>query len=320
MKIKTWHIISIVLLIWGFYRSNTIYFNNKKLNEGFVSNNVEGFITKKKYLRQTPLEIYDKFYVKLYDKLFGSSMRVEYEFISTESKYIKTWAPDTIYILDVGCGTGHILRIAKRNKLSVDGMDNSNAMLQLAATAAPGTRLINGDMNDISNYAEGKYSHIYCMFFTIYYSPNISNLFKNFNWALKQEGMIFLHVVDRDKFDPVLESATRLIPFYDPQRYAKIRKTDTSISFNNLKYKSTWDFTNKNDVQFRENFILNDGRILQNIHHFNMPSEKMILKMANNNGFRLVKIIDMSVSNHRHNYIYCFKKKFGKEPKEEAID
>ena len=65
MKIKTWHIISIVLLIWGFYRSNTIYFNNKKLNEGFVSNNVEGFITKKKYLRQTPLEIYDKFYVKL---------------------------------------------------------------------------------------------------------------------------------------------------------------------------------------------------------------------------------------------------------------
>mgnify|MGYP002060486545 FL=1 len=203
------------------------------------------------------------------------------------------------------------MRIAKRNGYKVDGMDISNAMLKRTAEAAPGCHLIKGDYHDISKYPEGKYSHIYCMFFTIYYSNNISDVFKNFNWALQDNGIVFLHVVDRSKFDPILEASSRLIPFYDPQKHAKVRKTDTSISFNNLKYKSTWDFSNSNDTQFREQFYLSDGQILQNIHHFAMPSEKTILKMANNNGFKLIKIIDLTLVNHKNNYIYCLKKKKG---------
>ena len=276
---------------------------------------IEAF-TQKKNLRQTIKEIYDDFYVTLYDKLFGSKIRVEYEFMSVFNKYIKSWRADNIHILDVGCGTGHILRLSKTNKLNADGMDISKSMLKRAAEVAPGTHLISGDYNDIANYPEEKYSHIFCLFFTIYYSNDISNVFKNFNWTLKNDGIVFLHLVDRDRFDPVLEASSRLIPFFDPQKHAKVRKTETSLTFNNLKYKSSWDFGNKEDIKFRENFILNDGKIIQNIHHFNIPTEKTILKIANNNGFKLIKIIDMTIVNHAFNYIYCFKKIKGRKSEE----
>ena len=317
MKIKLVYIAIILFIIWSMYRGNTVLFKNKELNENFVSGRIERFTPQKKNLRQTVNDIYDQFYVTLYDKLFGSKIRVEYEFMSVFNKFIKTWRADNIHILDVGCGTGHILRLAKSNKLTADGMDISKHMLNRAAEVAPGSHLIKGDYNDISSFPEEKYSHIFCMFFTIYYSNDISNVFKNFNWTLKNDGMIFLHVVDSEKFDPILEASSRLIPFYDPQKYAKVRKTDTSITFNNLKYKSTWDFDNKEDIKFRENFILNDGKIIQNIHHFNIPKEKSLLKIANNNGFKLVKIIDMSITNHPFNYIYCLRKEKGKNTEDE---
>ena len=291
----------------------SLFFDDKNLNKAMITNNsVEGFTVKKTMIRQTPHEIYDEFYCKLYDKLFGSNMRVEYEFMSTESKYIQNCKMDKIHILDVGCGTGHLLRIARRKKYEVDGMDNSKIMLKHAAEIAPGTRLIHGDYHNQAKFPEEKYSHVYCLFFTIYYSNDLDKVFKNLNWTLKPKGFLFLHIVDRDRFDPVLEAATRLIPFYDPQKHAKVRKTDTTITFNNLKYNSTWDFSSKRDVQFKEKFILNDGRIMQNIHHFNIPSEKEVLKLANNNGFKLVKIVDLTIANHKYNYIYCLKKKKGK--------
>ena len=70
MKIKTWDLIVFILLLWGIYRSNTVYFDDKSLNKPINSNNhIEGFMVKKKHLRETPLEIYDKFYSKLYESI-----------------------------------------------------------------------------------------------------------------------------------------------------------------------------------------------------------------------------------------------------------
>ena len=39
---------------------------------------------------------------------------------------------------------------------------------------------------------EEKYSHLFCLFFTLYYTNDISNVFKNFNWTLKNDGIVCL--------------------------------------------------------------------------------------------------------------------------------
>ncbi len=85
---KTYQIIILILVVYGFYRSNTILFDNPKLNKP-MRQNVEGFISKRSKTRETAVDIYDNFYSRIYDKLFGSTIRVEYEYMSTSSKYIK---------------------------------------------------------------------------------------------------------------------------------------------------------------------------------------------------------------------------------------
>ena len=38
---------------------------------------------------------------------------------------------------------------------------------------------------------------------------------------------------------------------------------------------------------------------------------KKYVKIANDTGFKLIQTIDLAIANHQHNYIFCFKKKYG---------
>ncbi len=43
-----------------------------------------------------------------------------------------------------------------------------------------------------------------------------------------------------------------------------------------------------------------------------MINPKSIIMRANKNGFELVKSIDLFIVGHGHNYLMCFKKKYGR--------
>ena len=67
-------------------------------------------------------------------------------------------------------------------------MDNSKHMLKKAAEAAPGTRLIKADLNEISSYPEGKYSHILHKIFVVHFltqTYDINIAFKIFSLISK---------------------------------------------------------------------------------------------------------------------------------------
>ena len=71
---------------------------------------------------------------------------------------------------------------------------------------------------------------------TIYYIKDKKALFKNcFNW-LMPGGYLSLHLVNRDKFNPILRSANPLM-MVSPQKYAKTRITESIIQFNDFHYK-----------------------------------------------------------------------------------
>ena len=261
-------------------------------------------------------KIYDNFYAGIYDQLFYSRLKTEYEMVQLQELSLKNWRHSTVKVLDAGCGTGQHITILNRYKHAAVGIDKSKAMLKRAQKKNPKNRFELGDFSNKKNFKKHEFTHIMCLFFTIYYQKDLNTVFKTFNYWLQPKGVLVLHLVNRQKFDPVLERSSSLIPFFNPQKNTKTRKLDTTLTFNKFKYSSTWVFDDeqKKNVKFVEKFVdkkSDDNIIRQHIHQFNLITMKKITKIAKKQGFHLFKIVDLLVANHDFNYLYFFEKKYG---------
>ncbi len=275
--------------------------SGRELKEGFST-----FIKK-----EGAQQIYDDFYAEIYDQLFQSDLKNEYECTQLHKMFLKDWKGAPIKILDAGCGTGHHLRILKRYGHSVEGLDQSKPMLKKAKRQCPEAVLKRGDFDNPKTYENHRFTHIICLFFSVYYTKNLTKLFQNFNNWLKPNGMVFIHVVTRGKFDPVLERSSSLIPLFDPQSHTDQRNTRTSLQFKEFEYESDWDLT-KRKSQFNEVIrFKKEPYDRQHIHRFNIINPKSIITKANKNGFELLKAMDEFIIGRGHNYVMCFRKKYG---------
>lgn len=263
----------------------------------------------------SPIDIYDVFYSKIYDKLFFSNIRVEFEMYNIKQySFIdqNIFEKSNMSFLDLGCGTGHHLEVLNREQFKCTGIDQSMPMLELARKLNPDTQLIKGNFLNSNIVKPNDYTHILCMFYTIYYVQEPNLLFKNVNMWLQPRGYFCLHLVDKDKFDPVLEASSKLIPLFNPQKHTDKRVTKTKLKFNKFNYISDWDFSKGNNVTLKEKFIFDDNSTYrENIHSFTMYPIQYYIDLAKKNGFQVVKIIDLLPTSHDNNYIYIFQKKFG---------
>lgn len=264
--------------------------------------------------------IYNEFYVDIYDTLFHSEVKFEFEIVQFHSM-IKQWIKEkklkqatairkNVRILDVGCGTGKHLKYIKRfGYRKLTGLDISKDMTIKSKKTNPMDAIILGNYNYQKTFAPNSFTHITCFFFTIYYAKDFDVFFKNMNIWLEKGGYLLVHIVNREKFDPILDRASSVVPLFSPQKHVNNRITNTQIIFNKFKYTADWKFSNT-DVMFNETIEFNDhSNKIKNTHSFFIPSRKQIVKFANRNGFELIKIIDQFIVGFEYNYIYCFKKK-----------
>ena len=265
-----------------------------------------------KVQKNEPEGIYDKFYSNLYDDLFKSDLKNEFEGMIIHKDFLSKWKKG-VNILDIGCGTGEHVKILSRYKHHITGVDQSKYMLKVAKKKVDdkNTNFIQGDFLTPNLFKLHQFSHITCLFHTIYYCKNLSQFFKNCNKWLKPNGYLFLHTINTKKFDPILERASSLIPFFDPQKYVDNRATMTELVFNKFLYRSNWDF-GKNRNVFYEQFQFKDEPFERvNYHNFYKYKQELIKKIAKKHGFVLVKVIDQIIIGYSYNYILCFEKKYG---------
>jgi len=283
------------------------YVSNRVLNR--VSNsNVEHFDGDMEFKDcETPVDIYDGFYSKINDELFLSKARNQFEVIQVRTNTIKPFK-GKINILDLGCGVGHQVKLFNDFKYNVSGVDVSKNMIARAKTTYPLLQFKTGDMMEPGLYEPRQFSHITCFFFSIYYIEEPRIVFQNANRWLKDDGYFIVHLVDKRKFDPVLERSSSLLPLYNPQKHS--RKTRTSLKFNKFDYLADWNLKS-NPVTFSEVFKFDNGKVRKNTHSLYMYTMKKYSKIANECGFELTQTVDMAVVNHPFNYLFCFKKKFG---------
>ena len=113
----------IILLIILFIILTAIcgYFtkSNYKITENFES----------KQLKDNYTDIYDSFYSNVYDELFKSDIKNEYEIYNLKEHAFDKYKNSNINILDLGCGTGRHLELLTKYKYKCVGLDKSKKML-----------------------------------------------------------------------------------------------------------------------------------------------------------------------------------------------
>jgi len=267
--------------------------------------NQEGFIQNDKFIYKSGKDVYDDFYSEIYDYLVFSDVKANYEIGSIINE---TKPTEQSKILDIGCGTGHHVDKLTYNGFDVVGMDISSAMIAKAKSYYPKSKFIVGNGLNGSAYPFSSFTHILCMYFTIYYFKNKDAFFNNcYNW-LMPGGYLIVHVVDRDNFDPILPPGNPLL-IVSPQKYAKKRITTTKVKFNNFDYNSNFDFKPAQDMAiFSEKFKFKNGNVRKQEHKLYMESESAIVNRAENTGFLLQGKIDLLKCAYANQYLYIFVK------------
>ena len=275
--------------------------------KGFDSNSgKEGFEQSDKFLIKTGPEVYDKFYADIYDYLVFNNLKDDYEVGEIINKANPS---SSSRILDVGCGTGHHVASLSSKGLDVLGIDIAPSMIDKAKANFPDYKFQVADALNGSEFEPASFTHILCMYFTIYYFKDKTQFFNNcYNW-LMPGGYLIVHLVDRDRFDPILPPGNPLM-YVSPQRYAKKRITSTKVKFTDFSYSADFNLDDKNDIaQFVEKFKNDsDGKVRKNEHTMYMPDIQQIVDEAQACGFMVESQIDLLQCQYEYQYLYVFIK------------
>lgn len=288
--------ISLLLIIVVFFK----YVNNKNPNK------VEGFQQEQEFLFKKGPEIYDDFYADIYDFLVFNELKNDYEV----GMIINQNTPNTkTVVLDVGCGTGHhVAKMAQNNNLEIIGIDISPSMIKKAKANYPNLNFQLADVLNRDAFQNNMFTHILCLYFTIYYIEDKNQFFNNAMDWLKPGGYLFVHLVDRYKFDPILPPGNPLY-IVSPQKYAKDRIMKTKINFNEFIYNSEFKLNETSDVAiFDEKFKFNNGKVRKQEHILYMNNTSDIINMAQDAGFVIQAKIDLMKVAYEYQYVYVFLK------------
>ena len=266
----------------------------------------EGFVQREKFVLKTGNEIYDGFYSSIYDELVYDNVKNDFE-VGELIRLIKPTQRSRV--LDIGSGNGHHVKLMQKEGYNVEGVDKSTAMVSYAKNKYPKCKFKKGDALEAMLYPRGSFSTITCFYFTIYYINDKQTFLQNcYNW-LMPGGYLVLHLVNRDKFDPILNSADPL-HLVSAQKYAKRRITNSLVKFKDFQYKANFDLDkSKNLAEFDETFKDDtSGHVRQNKHKLYMETQKQILSIAKNIGFILQGKIDMVTTQYQYQYLYLLYK------------
>ncbi len=294
----------------------------RALQEGFedAPENIEGAVPETsgvvKYLDNK--ELYDSFYASVYDQLTQGSVRTQAEIGMMLHEWTKKGEDlKTFEVLDAGCGTGiAVVALAKMGVKRVVGIDNAKPMLQQAmSVTVPNANLSkeqkeairwqDADLLDPSASAGGVFTHAFLQYFTVYYFTDKESVFRNLHFWVKPGGRLVISVVNKHKFDPMLESSAPWLGF-SLQKYSDKRVIKSEVVFNKFKYTGEFDLQDPL-AEFRETFRFRDGRVRRQRHTLKMEDMNEIVGMAKVAGWEYIGFTDLTGIGFEYAYHLHFK-------------
>jgi len=266
----------------------------------------EGFTQQKEFLLKEGPEVYDGFYSEIYDDLIYDKIKNEYEVgeiinITNPTKHSR--------ILDIGSGTGRIVKLLKDKGFPAEGLELSSSMVSKAAENFPNCQFKHGDATQAMTYPANTFTHITCLYFTLYYIRNKEQFFRNCYEWLMPGGYLVISLVNRDKFDPILNTADPLV-WVSAQKHAQERITSSVVKFKDFQYKANFDLDKPDNLATFTETMKDDktGNVRKNIHRLYMPTQKYIISLAKNAGFILEGKVDLVNVQYEYQYLYILYK------------
>jgi len=260
--------------------------------------------------------IYDEFYVGVYDQLTNQKPRTQAKTALLQSLWTKDGSNLSEWsILDAGCGTGHAAAtFAKLGAGRVVGLDQSSAMIRQAEKTAIEAKLTPEQANNLrwrtdslknpSACAAGEFNHIIMFYFTFYYLPDQEEFFRFANLWMKPGGKLVIEVVNKFKFDPILESASPFLAF-SLQKYSKDRLLKSKVTFDKFEYESEFELTDPKG-EFYETFRFKNNHVRRQKHVFHMPTIEAIVNMGKAAGFKYEGFQDLNALGFEYAYLLQF--------------
>lgn len=284
-----------------------LFFLTKSHKETFIEE-------RETFIRKTGNDVFDTFYAGIYDELLRNHAKDRFE-----ATHVPLNEDSENIVLDIGSGTGHHVKmLTEANVSSVIGIDISPSMVAIAKKNYPELDFRVADVLNSMLFPPNTFTHISCIYFTIYYIKDKRLFFENcFKW-LRPHGTLVLHLVNMNKFDPMIPAANPFVGV-SPQAYSPTRITKSAIKFDMFDYNSDFQLNpeinantlalSRPNVIFKETIKFNNKKKARiNEHELYMSSQKSILSAARDVGFILQAQYDMASVEYDYNYLYTLVK------------
>jgi SAM-dependent methyltransferase len=300
-------------------------YNVTNIKEGFITESASESSSKEvseaiasKYEWLSNDDLFDDFYASVFTKLTQNEKLIQAETAICMEEFTKNTPKDQLIILDAGCGIGiGTTSFAKQGAGQVVGIDKSQAMIRYAkGTTMPSTTLNdlqkqNVEFRQFDLMGPGaaqaaEFTNAVLLYFTVYYFRDLETLFRNLALWVKPGGSLVIEVVNKYKFEPILDSSNPWVGF-SPQKYTKERVTKSKVVFDKFDYEADFEL-NDPKAEFRETFRFKDGSVRRQKHTLYMPSMPDIIKKAQNNGWTYTKYVDLTSISFPYGYLLFFSR------------
>lgn len=257
--------------------------------------------------------VYDAVYASIYKPLWHSSQeRLGFEQVSIKDIALSERPITSIKILDMACGISQHACFFKELGVEFIGADTSKDMLNEARNNCPTATFKLKDITKPSEFSPKSFSTCLLLGFAIYeFSPKL--IFDNANLWLEPDGILVVHMVEPDKYDPLLDLASPFAAF-SLQKYSYDRQTKSEIYFNDFKYIGNFQKKkDHDDAKFKETLVYfnpetTGSKYREQTREWNMPSTERLIEIAKSSGFRLKEKVHLVSASKEYQYLVYFTK------------